>query len=501
MSTSSVAAGLVGGGGTLDWTEYPQGVPVLVVDDDVDVRTMIGRCLRKFNVEIVEAETLAQARQLLKKRSQKFSLVFLDKCLPDGDGVKFSEEIRTARPDLSVVIITANGSGDEAHHALEDGVFDYLPKPILISKIRSVVTKRYPGLLRGGDDGAVVVGPVVDGTDGVVEDDSKVKFIAHSPSMISVSIDVTRIAKMATTPVLLSGDTGSGKEVVARLIHERSSRARKKFLAVNCGAIAQELIESEFFGHVKGSFTGAQTDRKGFFEEAEGGTIFLDEITETTPAFQVKLLRVLQESCITRVGSTEEIKLDVRVIAATNRNVRNVVDSSGLRKDLYYRLAGCEILLPPLKERSEDIIPLAVYFALQAAREVKKKVWFSVGVIEALKAYSWPGNVRELSRIIAAAVGRAVHAAENIILVSDLPECLRMEVGDLESNETPVVGISEEFKTLAVVEEEHIQKALRLSGGNKSKAARLLGREPTQFGKLCRLKGWGASDDLTEADE
>ena len=239
---------------------------------------------------------------------------------------------------------------------------------------------------------------------------------------------------------------------------------------------------------VRGAFTGADADRRGFFEEAQGGTIFLDEITETTPAFQVKLLRVLQESCITPLGSTEEIKLDVRVIAATNQDVRNI-DSSGLRKDLYYRLKGCEIFLPPLKDRPEDIIPLVVYFALQAARKVKKKVWFSVGAIEALKAYRWPGNVRELSRIITAAAGRAVDAAENIILVSDLPECVRIEVGDLESNETPVVGISE-FKSLAVVAEEHMQTVLRACGGNMSKAARILGREQSQFAKLCRSKGW-----------
>jgi DNA-binding NtrC family response regulator len=500
MSSSAAVTGFVKDGGSLDWTEYPKGVPVLVVDDDAEVRTMIGRCLRKLKVEIVGAGSLAEARQLLMKKSAKFSLVFLDKCLPDGDGVEFWQEIRTVRPELPCVIITGNGSGEEAHLALEDGVFDYLPKPILISKIRSVVTKCYPGLLRGGDKGSVVVGPVVDGTDGVVEDESKVKFIAHSPSMISVSIEVSRIAKNGTMPVLLAGETGSGKEVVARLIHERSSRASKKFVAVNCGAIPITLIESALFGHRKGSFTSADADRRGFFEEAQGGTIFLDEITETTPAFQVKLLRVLQESCITPLGSTEEIKLDVRVIAATNQDVRNV-DSSGLRKDLYYRLKGCEIFLPPLKDRPEDIIPLVLYFALQAARKVKKKVWFSIGAIEALKAYRWPGNVRELSRIITAAAGRAVDAAENIILVSDLPECVRIEVGDLESNETPVVGISE-FKSLAVVAEEHMQKVLRACGGNMSKAARILGREQSQFAKLCRSKGWGRkADGLTEADE
>jgi len=498
MSTSAAATGRRESGDTLDWTEYPKGVPVLIVDDDVEVRTMIGRCLRKFKVETVQAGSLSQARRLLGKKRQLFSMVFLDKCLPDGDGVTFWQEIKSTRPSLTCVIITGQGNGEEAHLSLENGVFDYLPKPIAISKIRSVVTKRYPGLLKSGD-GSVVVGPVIDGTDGVMEDDGKVKFIAHSSSMISVSIEVTRIAKMvANTPVLISGETGSGKEVIARLIHERSSRANQRFVAVNCGAVVTELIESSFFGHLKGSFTGAHADRRGFFEEADGGTIFLDEITETTEAFQVKLLRVLQENCITRVGSTEEVKLDVRVIAATNRNVKE----SSLRKDLYYRLAGSEIFLPPLKDRPEDIIPLAFDFALQAARRAKKKVWFSAGVIEALKAYRWPGNVRELWRVITGAAGRLGDSAESIILISDLPDYLRIEVGDLQPNEMPIIGISEEFKTLAAVEEEYIQRVLRAYGGNMSKAARVLGREPSQFGKLCRSKGWsGGKDDLAEADE
>jgi DNA-binding NtrC family response regulator len=399
-----------------------------------------------------------------------------------------------------VIIVTGAGSGEEAHNVLEDGVFDYLPKPIPISKLRSVVTKRYPGLLGGRDK--VMVAPVVDGTDGVVEDESNVKFIAHSPSMISVSIDVSRMAKIATMPpVLIYGPTGSGKEVVARLIHQRSQRAGGRFIGVNCGSVADGLIESSFFGHIKGAFTGAESNRKGFFEEADGGTMFLDEITETTPAFQVKLLRVLQEGCITRVGSTEEIKVDVRIIAATNRNLHNDINSSGLRDDLYYRLAGCELFLPPLKERREDIIPLAYHFALGAARKARKKVWFSVGVIEALKAYSWPGNVRELARVIEATAGKVVDAEENIILVSDLPNCIRVEVGDLRSNEIPLIGISQDFKTLADMEEEHILRVLTACGGNLSRAARILGREPTQFGKLCRSKGWDSTvGELIDAD-
>jgi DNA-binding NtrC family response regulator len=469
--------------------EYPKGVPLLIIDDDVEVRTMIRRSLRKFNIDVVEAGTVSKARRLLKRKGQEFSFVFLDKCLPDGDGVEFSQEIRELRPDLSVAIITGMGSGEEAHQALEEGgVYAYVPKPILVSTIREFVTRRYPGLLSGG---AVNLGPLVDGTDGVVEDPSMVRLIAHSPAMISVSIDVSRIAKMGGTPVIIVGETGAGKEVVAQLIHQRSSRVKQKFVAVNCGAIAHDLAESQFFGHVKGAFTGANNDHKGFFEEADGGTIFLDEITETTPAFQVKLLRVLQEGCITRVGSSQETKLDVRVLAATNRNLIENIDASGLRKDVYYRLLGSEIFLPPLRERPEDIIPLAVYFALKAARVLKKKLWFSMQVFDALMEYSWPGNVRELARVMEGAVGKA----NDIILVSDLRDSLRVAVDDLRPNEVAVIGLAQKFKTLDEVEEEQVRSVLRAVGGNLVQAANVLGRSPSTFAKRCRAKGWVVRED------
>jgi DNA-binding NtrC family response regulator len=479
-------------------SQYPVGVPLLIIDDDVDVRTMISRCLEQFHIRVVEAENLAQARELMKKKSQKFSFVFLDKCLPDGDGVEFYQELRSERPDLPVVIITANGSGAEARSELERGVFDYLAKPFPISEIRELVTKRYPGLSTGSKDGVVSLGPLVDGTDGVVDDASQVELIAHSPSMISVTRDVSRIAKMASTPVIIFGETGVGKGVVARLIHQWSSRAEQKFVSVNCGAVPQELIEAELFGHVKGAFTGAHADRRGHFEEAEAGTIFLDEITETTPAFQVKLLRVLEEGHITRVGSSQEIKLNVRVIAATNRNVREDIDSSGLRKDLYYRLSGSEIFLPRLKERPEDIMPLAVYFALKVARKLNRRLWFSEGLVDALKAYTWPGNVRQLSQVIKEAVNTAVVGrASEIMLASDLRDSIRIAIGDLQSDEKAVVGLTQGFKTLDAVEEEHVLRALRVVDGNMSAAARLLGRSPRWFSEKCRAKGWLKSIEST----
>jgi DNA-binding NtrC family response regulator len=487
MSTTAPVAGMNGDVPQVE--KYPVGVPLLIIDDDADVRTMIGRCLGQLRIRAVEAATLAEARVLIKNKDQKFSLVFLDKCLPDGNGVEFYQELKRERPDLSVVIITANGSGTEARTELERGVFDYLAKPFPISEVRELVQRRYPGLSYGAKGASVSLGPLVDGTDGVI-DASEGELIAHSPSMISVTRDITRIAKMGDTSAIVSGETGVGKGVVARLIHQWSSRADQSFLAVNCGAVPQDLIEAELFGHVKGAFTGAHTDRRGHFEEAEGGTIFLDEITETTPAFQVKLLRALEERCITRVGSSQEIKLNVRVLAATNRNVRDI-DSSGLRKDLYYRLSGSEIFLPPLKERPEDIMPLATYFALKAARALNSRFWFSTRVVDALKDYTWPGNVRELSQVVKEAVNKAVVTrASEIMLVSDLRKSVRVAIGDLRFDESALVGLSQGFKTLDEVEEEHVLRALRVVDGNMSAAARLLGRSPRWFAQKCRAKGW-----------
>jgi DNA-binding NtrC family response regulator len=253
----------------------------------------------------------------------------------------------------------------------------------------------------------------------------------------------------------------------------------------------QELIESTLFGHMRGAFTGAITDRKGVFEEADGGTIFLDEITETTAAFQVKLLRVLQEHRVTRVGSNQEIKLDVRVIASSNRNVVDEVAAGHFREDLYFRLKGSEIFLPPLKDRREDVMPLALHFAGITARKTGRKVAFSTAVIAALKAYDWPGNVRELE----SAIDSAVQRCNGIVLLSDLPRDLRAIVGDLNENEVAVmgalVGNTEEMQTMEEVEDAHMQRVLRHCNGNKTQAAKMLGLDRSAFGKKCREKGWG----------
>ena len=462
--------------------EYPGDLPVLIVDDEVDVRSVISRCLRKLNLRVAESQTLSHARNRLES-GQKFSMVFLDRCLPDGDGVDFLREILEWMPKLTVAIITGMGDSSNAEAALDIGAFAYLPKPCRIGEIRNVVFRRYPTLSDSFRNGGTV-GPVIDGSLGR-ESDSKVVLVAHSPQMINVTLEVRNIAKMKGS-VLVMGPSGSGKEVIARKIHQGSERSSKAFVAVNCGAIPEDLIESELFGHEKGSFTGAITDRKGFFEEADGGTIFLDEITETSPGFQVKVLRVLQEHQITRVGSSQEIELDVRVIASTNRDLSQAVASGAFREDLYYRLNCSEISLPALKDRREDIEPLAFHFAHATVRKTGRPVLFSKGAMMALQAYDWPGNVRELQ----SAVDSAVQGCNKMVLMGDLPKALRFRPAELKSDETSVVQGSSPLLTLAEATDLYILEVLRRCGGNQSRAAEILNIHRRTVLLKSRKNGW-----------
>jgi len=285
-----------------------------------------------------------------------------------------------------------------------------------------------------------------------------------------------QVGRVATTnlPVLLTGESGTGKEVVASSLHAHSSRAEQPFVAVNCGAVSAELIESELFGHVKGSFTGADRDRRGLWEEADKGTVFLDEITETTPAFQVKLLRALQQGEIRRVGSNQTQLVDVRVIAASNRNVEEEVDAGRFRKDLFYRLNAVSIKLPPLRERPEDILLLAKSFA-ERVYTLSPEVKFSLEALELLERYPWPGNIRELEN----AVVRATAICDGTIRVKDLPERVQ-QFSKMRAQGSPADGgemappVVEELPSLSVVEGRHVEKVLAHTGGNKQAAARIL---------------------------
>ena len=454
--------------------DYPADLPVLVVDDEIDVRSVISRCLRRLNLKVVESETLGHARDRFDS-GENFSMVFLDRCLRDGDGVTFSTEILSKRPALPIVIVTGQGSFLNAEEALAGGAFAYIPKPCRINEIRDVVFRRYPTLsdsFRKGEG----AGPVIDGSLGSDE-----VLVAHSPQMIRIALELRKLANQ-TGSVLVTGPSGTGKEVVARKIHEMSKRAKEAFVAVNCSAIPAELIESSLFGHEKGSFTGASSDHKGFFEVAQRGTIFLDEVTETSGAFQAKLLRVLQEHRITRVGSSQEIELDVRVIASSNRDLAVEVAGGRFREDLYYRLNRSVIALPGLKDRPEDIEPLAIYFAHRTVMKTGRPVVFSNGVFKALRCYGWPGNVRELNSVI----DSAVQGCNRMVLVSDLPHALRI---DLKTEEA-VVGGPEPLRTLREAGDEYCLEVLRRCGGNRTRAADILDVHRTTINELVKKKGW-----------
>src|SRR5687768_5297680 len=357
----------------------------LVIDDEHQVREFVSDVLRAEGWNVSQSPSAEDAFQHLSEAS--WSVVFCDVKLGGANRYSVLRTFKEKLPEAKVVLMTGQGSAAGALDATAFGAYDYLLKPFGIEALQALSQtikerlskKPYQRLVSVNRGGSYK---------------SDIDLVGRSGVFIEVMKQVGRVAGTGL-PVLLTGESGTGKEVVASALHQRSKRAQKSFVAVNCGAIPSELIESELFGHVRGSFTGAERDRRGLWEEADGGTIFLDEITETTPAFQVKLLRVLQKGEIRRVGSNQTQRLDVRVVAASNRDVEREVEAGRFRQDLFYRLNAVTIHLPPLRERREDIFPLAGSFA--------ERVWslnpscnFSQEALRLLEQYDWPGNIREL---------------------------------------------------------------------------------------------------------
>ena len=357
--------------------------------------------------------------------------------------------------------MTGHGSAAGALDATAFGAYDYLLKPFGLEELQSLSQALQEQLLNRS---ASIGGR------GARPHKSDIELVGRSEVFINVMKQVGRVAA-TNLPVLLTGN-GNGQEVVALALHRRSRRADQPFVAVNCGAIPAELIEAELFGHVKGSFTGADRDRRGLWEEADGGTVFLDEITETGSAFQVKLLRALQEGEVRRVGSNQNVRVDVRVLAASNRNVEEEVEAGRFRKDLFYRLNAVSIDLPPLRDRREDILPLAKSFS-ERVYSLSSAVNFSAEALAMLESYSWPGNIRELEN----AVVRAVAMCDGTIRPQDLPERVRNHSG--RSTEpvdilTNLPDQPQEWPTLAIIEGRYMERVLAYTGGNKQAAARLL---------------------------
>ncbi len=432
---------------------------LLVVDDEPNIRRLLELSLGDGGYRVLTAATAAEASRLLA--SERVDVLLTDLQLPDRSGLELLAEVRAARADLPVILITAYGTVESAVQAIRAGAFDYVMKPFRVEEIEALV-ERALGLTRAERENAYlreVSAPEFEG------------MVAESPAMRAVVEAVERVAPAPTT-VLVTGETGSGKELVARAVHARSPRAARLFVALNCAAIPAELLEAELFGVTKGAYTGAAADRPGKFELADGGTLFLDEIGDMPLAMQAKLLRAVQEGSIERLGSNAVRRVDVRIVAATHRDLARLVHEGTFRADLFYRLNVFPIHLPPLRERREDVAPIAVRAVERFARRMGRRVRLSAPAAAALEAYDWPGNVRELQNVLE----RAVLLARGELIESlDLP-APRPGAGPSSGPPSAPSGRPESLRAATErAEREAIRAALHHTGDNKARAAELLG--------------------------
>ncbi len=451
---------------------------VLVVDDDRSVLHTFERSFADTGTRLCTARSAAEGvRQLTECPPD---VVILDIMLPDQSGLETYHQIHAHDPKLPVIFITAGGTSGTAIEAMKLGAYDYLVKPLDVNQVRDLVN-------RAIDNRRAMHVPVQLPETGPASDRSD-QFIGHCPAMQEVFKKIGRVAPHNVT-VLIRGETGTGKELVARAIYHHSPRAHGRFLAINMAAVPDTLLESELFGHEKGSFTGAETRRIGRFEQCSGGTLFLDEIGDLSPVVQSKLLRLLQEQRFERVGGGETIKTDVRVIAATNRDLEKMVEEGDFRADLYYRLNGFTIQLPPLRERGDDVIALIGQFIRQFARDLGKEVvGISPEAMQLMLAYSWPGNIRELQSVVRQAL---LHANGPVLLPEFLPEEVRSgrkpsaaTAADSQSGLKLESFIEEALNngteglhaaSIAVMERYLLARVLERTSGNQSQAAKILG--------------------------
>jgi two-component system response regulator AtoC len=426
-------------------------VKILVVDDEIVVRESLSDWLKDAGYQVFTAESGCEALEMIEK--EKPGIMIADLMMPGMDGIELMKKAREQQPGLEVVIVTAYASIPTAITAMKEGAYDYIEKPFCPERAELLVRKlaEHQELLEENLS-----------LRQRLDDHYRFENIITKSAKMQRVIEVIKVVAKSNATVLVTGESGTGKELVARAIHSQSNRHNKPFIAVSCAALPESLLESELFGHEKGSFTGAYAQKKGKFEFAEGGTLFLDEIGEMSANIQVHLLRVLEEKEFTRVGGNEPIKADVRVISATNKDLRKAIEKQEFREDLYYRLNVVNVELPPLRERKEDVPLLAQHFLNKFASENRKEVsGFSPDALEFLLDYDWPGNVRELEN----AIERAVILAKNsLITVDDLPQ------------ENLSLGYSiGSKKSIKEVEKEHILNVLRKTGDNYSEAARILG--------------------------
>ncbi len=454
---------------------------LLVADDDPAVRESLERTLKREGYRVVVASDGQAGLEQLKAGG--VDLVLADLKMPGLSGLDLLKAAKTVAPDVDVIMLTAFGTVEEAVQAMKDGAYDFLTKPFqraqLIRLIRKALERRAliaeNRALQQRLDDLLRQGAV----------------IGTSPTFQRMMMLIEQVAPSSAT-VLIQGESGVGKELAARAIHERSARRAGPFVAVNCAALPETLLESELFGYEKGAFTGAAGRKEGRFELADGGTLFLDEVADLSPVTQPKILRVLQEGEFERVGGTKTLRVDVRIVTATNQDLVQLVREKRFREDLYYRLNVITITVPPLRERREDIPLLAHHFLrVYAAKNNRKLDGFSEEALARLETYSWPGNVRELENAVERAV---VLARGSVVEVTDLPASVVEGAPSADWVKAIPVGTS-----LAEVEQQLLEETLRQTKGNKTLAAKLLGIDPkTVFRKL---KQSGAEEAGAEDDE
>jgi len=439
---------------------------ILLVDDERLVRWSLRDRLTREGFEADEADTLAAARERLS--SDFYDLVVLDHRLPDGAGLEAIPQIAREAPETAIIMLTAYGTVEQAVKAVKFGAYDYLTKPVDMGELVTVVkraletTAHLRELRRLKDDQKRIHGPST--------------LIGGSPAMRAVFDMIEKVAASAATTVLLQGESGVGKDVVAKAIHYASDRADRAFMNITCTAVPEALLESELFGHERGAFTDARAGKKGLLELADGGTVFLDEIGDMGATLQAKLLRFLEEKSFKRVGGTRDIRVDVRVIAATNRNLAEAVRQRSFREDLYYRINVVPLFIPPLRARAEDIPLLAAHFAQHFNKEFRKNVQgFSRRALDALCAYAWPGNVRELRNVVERIM---ILESRDVLHLEDLPPEIRSHAAPRPAaadEDGPLFALPERGVVLEQVEESLVRQALERSKGNRSRAARLVG--------------------------
>ncbi len=455
---------------------------ILVVDDEADLRELLEITLVKMGLDVDCADTLSAARAWLTR--QEYGLVLTDMRLPDGLGIELVREVAGTHKNTPIAVITAFGSADNAVAALKAGAFDYLSKPVGLDQLRLMVQSALR--LQKADSGPILA---CGQTDAVTS-----RLTGQSAVMQDLRAQIVRLAR-SMAPVAITGESGSGKELAARDIHAHSARADKPFIAVNCGAIPEALMEAEFFGYRKGAFTGASDDRDGFFQAANGGTLMLDEVADLPLLMQVKLLRAIQERRVRKIGATVEEPVDVRLISATHQNLAECVEKGKFRQDLFYRLNVIELHLPPLRERLEDV-GLMADMLLERLSAPGSKAILAPQALQALRSYPFPGNVRELENILE----RALAFANNgVIEVTDLalktvpvieairlahesrtPEPSPLPVVAAEPRPAPFAAIDADLPSslpehLDNVEREVIRRALAKTHFNRTQAAELLG--------------------------